>query len=126
MVSLLYPCICFDMAEGDGGGGSDTGGSDTGGGSGSGIDWSMFSEKVKKGSDEPISQAGLNFDTEVSKKIDDDFYMVKSTVPAVWMIDTKSFLKNMRVKKGEGVHLPVKKTELFKKIDDIDKKLKSY
>ena len=37
MVSLLYPCICFDMAEGDGGGGSDTGGSDTGGGSGSGI-----------------------------------------------------------------------------------------
>tara|TARA_R110002072_G_scaffold157128_7_gene307647 strand:+ start:466 stop:1074 length:609 start_codon:yes stop_codon:yes gene_type:complete len=91
-----------------------------------GIDWSMFSEKVKKGSDEPISQAGLNFDTEVSKKIDDDFYMVKSTVPAVWMIDTKSFLKNMRVKKGEGVHLPVKKTELFKKIEENGIKLCAY
>jgi len=35
MISLLYPWICFDMAEGEGGGGSDTGGGgDTGGGAG--------------------------------------------------------------------------------------------
>ena len=34
-----------------------------------GIDWEMFSEKVKNDSDEPCTQMGLNFDTDVGKKI---------------------------------------------------------
>jgi hypothetical protein len=91
-----------------------------------GIDWGMFSEKVKNGSEEPVSQMGLNFDTEVGKKVNDDFYIVKSTTPSVWMIDTKAILKNMRVKKGEGVSLPVKKTELFKKFEENGIKLCAY
>jgi hypothetical protein len=81
-----------------------------------GIDWDMFKSKVSSGSDEPIEQMGLNFDTEVDRKIDDEFWNVKSTSPRVWVIDTKSTIKAIRTKKGEGLTFPVNRDDIFSKI----------
>src|SRR6056300_2028700 len=44
-----------------------------------GIDWGLFKDKVKTDSTEPISQMGLNFDTEVGKKVSEDIHVVVST-----------------------------------------------
>lgn len=81
-----------------------------------GIDWDMFKTKVSNGCSEPISQMGLHFDTEVDRKIDNEFWSVKTTSPRVWVIDTKSTIKAIRSKKGEGVTFPVHRDEVFKKI----------
>lgn len=37
-----------------------------------GIDWGLFKHKVRVGSTEPVSQMGLNFDTEVERKISEN------------------------------------------------------
>ncbi len=81
-----------------------------------GINWDMFKSKALDGSTEPIEQMGLDFDTEVDRKIDDDFWTVKITSPRVWVIDTKSTIKAIRSKKGDGVTFPVNRDEIFNKI----------
>lgn len=54
-----------------------------------GIDWGMFKEKVKEGSNEPVSQMGLSFDTEVGKKASKDLYKVTKTEARAWVMMTK-------------------------------------
>ena len=81
-----------------------------------GINWDMFKSKVSEGCTEPIEQMGLDFDTEVDREIDDDFWTVKTTSPRVWVIDTKSTIKAIRSKKGDGVTFPVNRDEIFNKI----------
>ena len=81
-----------------------------------GVDWDMFKSKVNNGTDEPVSQMGLHFDTEVSDKITDEFWAVKSTTPSAWVVDCKSFVKAHRAKKGEGVKVSVNLNEIFTKI----------
>lgn len=80
-----------------------------------GIDWSMFKQKVREGVDEPIEQMGLHFDTEVGKKLYDDVYSVTKTTPRAWFMDCKPIVKAIREKKGEGIKLPAKVSELFEK-----------
>lgn len=81
-----------------------------------GINWDMFREKIAKGSDETVSQMGMEFDTEVDKRIDDDMWSVISTKPRVWIVDTKAAIKALRTKKGEGVTFPLRREEFFNKI----------
>ena len=80
-----------------------------------GIDWTMFKKKVRDGIDEPIEQMGLHFDTEVGKKLYDDIYSVTNTTPRCWFMDCKPIVKAIREKKGEGIKLPAKISELFEK-----------
>jgi len=81
-----------------------------------GINWDMFREKIANGSDETVSQMGMEFDTEVDKRIDDDMWSVISTKPRVWIVDTKAAIKALRTKKGEGVTFPLRREEFFNKI----------
>ena len=81
-----------------------------------GIDWDLFRKKIKNGSEEPVSQMGLNFDTEVSKKIKEGFWGITSTQAKVWVLNSKSVLKSLREKKGEGIKVPIKREDLFLKL----------
>jgi hypothetical protein len=65
-----------------------------------GIDWGLFKHKVKEGSKEPFSQMGLNFDTDVGKKISTDIYTVTNTRARAWVMFSKNIMKNNKDKKG--------------------------
>lgn len=91
-----------------------------------GINWGRFTDKVKNGSTEPISQAGLEFDTEVDRKISDGLYTVKKTIPAVWVMDCKSVISKVRDAKGEGLKLPHSVEDVFQKFVDKKVKIQAY
>ena len=91
-----------------------------------GINWEQFKKKVREDSKEPISQMGLEFDTEVDKKIGEDLYSVKSTCPKAWAIDTKPVMKALKDKKGEGIKLPSKTSEIFEKFKRVGVKIYTY
>ena len=80
-----------------------------------GIDWDLFKTKIKNGIDEPIEQMGLNFDTEVSKKLGESLYTVKNTIPSAFVFDCKPVLKNLKDKKSGSVKIPPKKSDMFEK-----------
>lgn len=65
-----------------------------------GIDWGLFKHRVQEGSSEPVSQMGLNFDTEVGKKISKDIYSVTSTEAKSWVMFSKNVMKNAKDKRG--------------------------
>jgi hypothetical protein len=83
-----------------------------------GIDWDMFKNKVMSDTKEPLHQAGLNFDTQVSKQIKGDIYRVTKTNPKAWAIDSKQIIKKLKGKKGEPFKLPAQIHELFEKFLD--------
>ena len=89
-----------------------------------GIDWDLFKKKVLSGSKEPIAQMGLEFDTKVGKSIGDKFHIVTETDPKCWAIDAKHLFKSLRDKKGEGVTVPAKVSEMFKKF--MERGVKMY
>jgi hypothetical protein len=68
-----------------------------------GIDWEMFRNKVTENVDEPCSQMGLNFDTEVGKKVDTNIYHVTKTNARAWIMDTKNVLKTLHKHKDSKV-----------------------
>jgi len=68
-----------------------------------GINWQAFSKRTKEGSTEPAHQRGLEFDTEVGKKLGDSLYEVKNTSARVWAMDAKPVDKKLR-----GDKMPVK------------------
>lgn len=68
-----------------------------------GIDWPRFVAKTKEGSTEPAHQRGLNFDTEVGKKLADGLYECGKTSARVWAMDAKPVDKKIR-----GGKVPVK------------------
>ena len=88
------------------------------------IDWEMFKSKISKGSKEPHEQMGMNFDTEVSKKISDDNYVVKKTTPRAWVAESKQVLRCIKDKKGETIKLPNTNEEFFEKL--LSKGVKMY
>ena len=49
--------------------------------------------KVQEGSSEPASQMGLDFDTEIGKKVSKDIYHVTSTKSKAWFLNTKNVSK---------------------------------
>ena len=68
-----------------------------------GIDWEMFKQKVAGGVDEPVSQMGLHFDTEVGKKISKDIYHVTKTNARAWMMNVKNVSKVLQKNKDQKV-----------------------
>jgi hypothetical protein len=81
-----------------------------------GINWDLFKKKVTTGSQEPKSQMGLNFDTDVSKKLDTDLYTVTKTCPKVFSLDSKSVIRAFKeTKKQAAAKIPVKTDEMFEK-----------
>jgi hypothetical protein len=68
-----------------------------------GIDWEMFKNKVNENVDEPYYQMGLNFDTEVGKKVDTNIYHVTRTNARVWIMNTKNVLKSLHKNKDYKV-----------------------
>lgn len=68
-----------------------------------GVDWDMFKQKVKDGVDEPVSQMGLHFDTEVGKKIGPDLYQVTGTSARAWMMNVKNVSKSLQKHKDSKI-----------------------
>ena len=90
-----------------------------------GIDWGRFKTNIENGTKEPVSQAGLEFDTQVGRKVSDGMYIVESSVPSIWVMDTKCADK-LRDKKGEGINLPGSIEDIFKKFVAKDVKVVAY
>ena len=78
-----------------------------------GIDWGLFKHKVQEGSSEPISQMGLNFDTEVGREISKNIHVVTNTEAKSWVMFSKNIMKNTKDKKGNWKISP-KMFEKFK------------
>jgi hypothetical protein len=91
-----------------------------------GINWDMFKTKVMSDSKESLNQMGLDFDTEVSTKISEKYYKVTNTVPKCWLFNSKSVVKCMKEKKGEGLKFPPKTEELFAKLIDRSNKVYAF
>ena len=68
-----------------------------------GIDWEMFKSKVKEGSEEPVTQMGLHFDTDVGKKVGKNIYQVNKTSARAWMMNTKNVTKTIQKTKDSKV-----------------------
>jgi len=61
-----------------------------------GIDWEQFTRAVKDDTDEPNTQKGLNFDTEIGpRKIAENVYSVKQTAARAWMMHVKNVRKKL-------------------------------
>lgn len=92
-----------------------------------GINWSRFAEGVKKGTTEPLPQVGLDFDTTVDKKVEDDLYTTKNTDPSVFVVmDCSKVYEKLRDKKGEGIKLPHTMGEIFQKCVEKGVKVHAY
>lgn len=102
-----YPCIIFPAAVEN-------------------IDWNMFRTKALAGSNEPISQMGLNFDTEISVKIADGVYKVTKTNPKCWVMNRKLTETCLKQKKGQGIWVPSKISDLFEKLVQRNLKVVAY
>ena len=87
-----------------------------------GIDWGLFKHKVREGSEEPVSQMGINFDTEVDRKISTDIYTVTNTNARSYVLFTKNIMKNARDKKG-NVNLHVR---MFEKLREQKVKIHAF
>src|SRR5210317_822972 len=86
------------------------------------IDWGLFKHKVKEGSEEPVSQMGLNFDTEVGNKISENIYSVTSTNPRSWVMFSKNVMKNTKDKNCKwGLHV-----KMFKKLKEQRVKIYAF
>ena len=71
-----------------------------------GIDWEKFAKRTNENTKEPACQRGLEFDTEVGKKISPGIYECAKTSARVWLMDTKPVDKKLRGGK-ENLQLPV-------------------
>lgn len=89
-----------------------------------GIDWNMFKHKVRDAEiEEPISQCGLNFDTEVSKKISEDIYLVTNTNARAWVMMCKNIIKQGKCKKTGNFKLYPK---MFEKLKEQGVRIYAY
>jgi hypothetical protein len=88
-----------------------------------GIDWVQFEKKTKAGTTENESQRGLNFDTEVGKKLAPGIYECTKTAARVWVMDAKPVDKKLRGGK-ERIKLPLENDEeMFKTLARIGIKI---
>lgn len=71
-----------------------------------GIDWEKFAKRTNENTTEPACQRGLEFDTEVGRKISPGIYECAKTSARVWLMDTKPVDKKLRGGK-ENLQLPV-------------------
>jgi len=75
----------------------------------------MFRDKAKSGTNEPIEQCGLEFDTELGQKIGESIYWVRKTDPKCWVMETKHVNKILKGRK-EPIKLPPRNSEMFEKL----------
>jgi len=68
-----------------------------------GIDWGMFKEKIRNDINEPVSQMGLNFDTDVGSAVSKDIRKVDSTSAKVWIMNTKNVTKTLQKSKDSKI-----------------------
>ena len=68
-----------------------------------GIDWGMFKEKIRNDINEPVSQMGLNFDTDVGSAVSKDIRKVDSTSAKVWIMNTKNVTKTLQKNKDSKI-----------------------
>jgi hypothetical protein len=87
-----------------------------------GVDWGLFKSKVRSDSDEPVNQMGLQFDTEVSKKVSENIYSVVHTDAKCWIMNTKNVIKNIKDKKG---HWKIN-AKMFEKMKDTGVKIYAF
>ena len=90
------------------------------------INWEMFKTKIAAGSQEPVSQIGLDFDTKVGKSIGEHLHVVTETDPKCWALDTKAVLRAVKGEKGQGITIPAKVSEMFKKFMDCGVKMYAF
>ena len=93
-----------------------------------GVDWGMFRDKVLKGDSikEPLSQQGIHFDTEVSKQVrgqDEGVYQVIRTDPKVWVMNRKACADALKQKKGQGIWVPSRTSDIFDRLIKRDVKV---
>jgi len=91
-----------------------------------GVDWNLFKSKVKQGSNEPIQQMGLHFDTEVLNKISPDIYNVKNTSSKCWMIMSKNVYKHIKDRKYGVCKVFPRMEVMFKKFQESGVKIHAY
>ena len=88
-----------------------------------GINWEQFEKKTKAGTAEPAAQRGLNFDTEVGKKLAPGLYECVKTSARVWAMDAKPVDKKIRGGK-DPVNLPLDNNEeMFSALSKIGVKI---
>jgi len=78
-----------------------------------GINWIQFRKETVRGSTEPVYQRGLEFDTELDRKVGDSLYTIKRTEAAAWAMDVKPVDKKCRTPKGVSIKLPSDTVEFF-------------
>jgi hypothetical protein len=78
----------------------------------------LTTHQVREGSTEPQSQMGLEFDTEVSNKIEENVHIVTKTVPKAWSADAKMIIRAFKDKRGDPIKIPVKTAEMFEKFKE--------
>lgn len=71
-----------------------------------GINWDRFIKRTKEGSTENPGQRGLEFDTEVGRKLAPGLYECAKTSARVWVMDARPVDKKLRGGK-EQLQLPV-------------------
>jgi hypothetical protein len=91
-----------------------------------GINWNMFKEKIRAESTEPTEQMGLDFDTEVSTKVVDDIYHVKSTAAKSWVLMCKPVLKQIKDKRSGTFKIHPKLDVMFSKFKEHGVKLVAF
>ena len=88
-----------------------------------GINWARFKNRTLSGTNEPAYQRGLEFDTEVSNKIGDSLYLIKSSDARAWAMDVKPVEK-----KAKGVIKNKYDTaeDFFKALASFDVKIGAF
>lgn len=76
-----------------------------------GINWNMFKER----NDEPVNQRGLEFDTEVTTKISEDYYNIKCTKPKAFVLMCKNIVKKIKDKRSGSIKIQPKLDVMFSK-----------
>lgn len=83
-----------------------------------GINWTMFKEKVLAESPEPAEQMGLDFDTEVTAKVAENVWTVKSTAAKSWVLMCKPVLRQIKDKRTGTYKIHPKLDVMFSKFKE--------
>jgi len=91
-----------------------------------GIDWGLFKVRVKEGTEEPVEQIGLHFDTEVGNKISEDIYQVKRSSARCWLMMCKHVAKIVKDKRTSEYRVPPRMEQMFSKFKELGVKIHAY
>jgi hypothetical protein len=91
-----------------------------------GINWVMFKEKVRAESKEPAEQMGLEFDTEVSTRVSENIWNIKSTAAKSWVLMCKPVLKQIKDKRSGTYKIHPKLDAMFSKFKEYGVKIVAF